>query len=116
MLLSGDDGQRWALESPSSPGLFLDLDNQVGQAHVFSEAVVELYLGLLIICNPRVKVCCLQMSMVLSKYKGGGWEQIPVNELLGSSSSQLLRLTVQGILPQTFAGSTGESQHMSSNT
>lgn len=31
VLLSGDDGQQWALESATSPSLFLDLDNEVGQ-------------------------------------------------------------------------------------
>ena len=41
VLLSGGDGQQWALESATSPGLFLDIDNQVGQSHVICFAVMK---------------------------------------------------------------------------
>ena len=115
VLLSGDDGQRWALESPSSPGQFLDFDTQVGQRRVFSNTTVQQHLGLMITFNSSVKVCCLQGSMVLGPYEGGGWVHVPAEELLESSTSQRLRLTVQGTLSQASAGSTGESQHESSN-
>ena len=45
VLLSGDDGQQWALESATSPGLFLDLDNQVGQSHTFPSVMLKPSVG-----------------------------------------------------------------------
>ena len=53
--------------------------------------------------------------MALGEREGGGWERTLAAELLGSSGSQLLRLTFDGALPQTLAGSIRESLHVCSH-
>ena len=60
-------------------------------------------------CSQSTQMCCLQGRLVLGEHEGGGWERTLARELLGSSSSRTLRLTLRGPLPQTLAGSTGES-------
>ncbi len=52
--------------------------------------------------------------MVVGEDEGGDWERTNAAELLSSSSSQSMRLTFNGPLPQTLAGSTctGKSLHV----
>ena len=68
-------------------------------------------VGLVSACSISMQLC-LQGEIALGEHEGGGWERTLAAELLGSSTSQSLRLIFNGSLPQTLAGSTGESLHV----
>ena len=115
VLLSGGDGQQVGtgicLVSWPVPG-----SGQPGRAFpcLPCSAVLTHYFGVTATRSQSVQVCCLQGRLVLGEHESSGWERTLAGELLGSSSSRLPRLTLQGPLPQTLAGSTGESLHVCS--